>query len=379
MARADDHRTEGARPGTTTRRRFLTGAAAAGVALPVLGAWGPPACEPNLPPLPPEPARRAVLAGRGLGRSPPRPGGAVDPAGAGPARRRRHARRPVPVRWEVADDDDFGDLVCHGRRRGRRPLGPTRCTSTWPGCARAGGTSYRFVVGDQVSPVGRTRTAPAAGRGGGALRFLFASCQNWQSGYWPLWAQRPRRRARRRAPPRRLHLRGRHQRRRRPPPQQRRDRDLAAYRNRYGLYKGDPALQARPRRLPVDRHVGRPRGREQLRRPRGAGPDRGRPTSRPGGPPPTRPGGSTCRCVCCRLGTDTADLPPVRLGTLARFHVARHPPVPRPTRRAAAASAPRAPTARRPGAPCSGPTRRRGWPRAWPSPPPPGTSSPTRS
>ena len=104
---------------------------------------------------------------------------------------------------------------------------------------------YRFMVGDQVSPVGRTRTAPARGHKADRLRFLFASCQNWQSGFWPLWAHAPAD-----DPDVVLHLgdyiyeggagTG---------PSIVRPHNgpeiitLDDYRNRYGLYKGDPALQ----------------------------------------------------------------------------------------------------------------------------------------
>jgi alkaline phosphatase D len=39
-------------------------------------------------------------------------------------------------------------------------------------------------VGSEVSPVGRTRTAPALGKRIEQFRFAFASCQNWQDGYF---------------------------------------------------------------------------------------------------------------------------------------------------------------------------------------------------
>lgn len=41
---------------------------------------------------------------------------------------------------------------------------------------------YRFMLGDAVSPVGRTRTAPAVDATPAALRFAFASCQHWEFG-----------------------------------------------------------------------------------------------------------------------------------------------------------------------------------------------------
>ena len=43
---------------------------------------------------------------------------------------------------------------------------------------------YRFRAGGVESPIGRTRTAPAAGAAPQALRFAFASCQNYVQGYY---------------------------------------------------------------------------------------------------------------------------------------------------------------------------------------------------
>ncbi len=41
---------------------------------------------------------------------------------------------------------------------------------------------YQFKVGNETSPVGRTRTAPEAGAVPDRLRFAFASCQHYESG-----------------------------------------------------------------------------------------------------------------------------------------------------------------------------------------------------
>lgn len=43
---------------------------------------------------------------------------------------------------------------------------------------------YQFKVGDEVSPIGRTRTAPGSGYRIDSFRFAFASCQDWQNGYF---------------------------------------------------------------------------------------------------------------------------------------------------------------------------------------------------
>jgi alkaline phosphatase D len=47
---------------------------------------------------------------------------------------------------------------------------------------------YRFRTGTFISPVGRARTAPAAGTRLSDLRFAIANCQDYQSGYWPAYS-----------------------------------------------------------------------------------------------------------------------------------------------------------------------------------------------
>ncbi|ADB35183.1 Alkaline phosphatase [Kribbella flavida DSM 17836] len=89
----------------------------------------------------------------------------------------------VAVRWEVAEDPRFGKVVrrgvehavpawghsVHAEVRGLRPD-----REYW----------YRFAVGHQLSPVGRTRTAPAAYRRLNELTFAFASCQAYHEGFF---------------------------------------------------------------------------------------------------------------------------------------------------------------------------------------------------
>jgi alkaline phosphatase D len=43
---------------------------------------------------------------------------------------------------------------------------------------------YQFKAGNEVSRIGRTRTAPAPGESINELKFAFASCQDWQNGYY---------------------------------------------------------------------------------------------------------------------------------------------------------------------------------------------------
>ncbi|MFZ3469685.1 alkaline phosphatase D family protein [Streptomyces sp. 4.24] len=100
--------------------------------------------------------------------------GAVPGSGAGPA---------LQVGWEIAEDKAFSRVVAGGSVatsaardhtvkadvRGLRPQ-----TAYW----------YRFSAGGSLSPVGRTRTAPAEGTTTPGVRFGVVSCANWEAGYF---------------------------------------------------------------------------------------------------------------------------------------------------------------------------------------------------
>ena len=232
-------------PPSSGRRRFLAGALATGATIPLAG-WGARAyagehARPQQLPagLPDglfalgvasgDPLPHAVVIWTRLAPAPLAGGGmpAVD----------------VPVRWEVSSDERFARDV----RRGDAVASPQWGHSVHVDVddLRPGAWyHYRFIVGDEVSPVGRTRTAPAPGDRRDPLRFLFGSCQNWQAGYWPLWAHAPSD-----DPDVVLHLgdyiyEGGISASAVRPHNSGEIRTLDAYRNRYGLYKGDPALQA---------------------------------------------------------------------------------------------------------------------------------------
>lgn len=92
----------------------------------------------------------------------------------------------VPVRWQVADDERFADIVAAGIVA----TGPSTAHSVHvdaTGLRPGREYFYRFTTGGEESPIGRTRTAPAPGSDPGRMRLLFASCQNWQDGYWTPW------------------------------------------------------------------------------------------------------------------------------------------------------------------------------------------------
>ncbi|MBA0050084.1 alkaline phosphatase [Streptomyces sp. AJS327] len=90
---------------------------------------------------------------------------------------------PVPLTWELAADEEFAEIVATGEETADPafkhsvhviPEGLTADTVYW----------YRFTTGEWTSPVGRTRTAPAADTSPDTLRLALVSCQNYQHGYF---------------------------------------------------------------------------------------------------------------------------------------------------------------------------------------------------
>jgi len=89
----------------------------------------------------------------------------------------------VDLRWEVAVDESFRSIVQHGVANVAPELGHSAHVevnnlnaATW--------YWYRFMAGDAVSRTGRTRTSPADGSNNERLRFAFASCQQYEQGYY---------------------------------------------------------------------------------------------------------------------------------------------------------------------------------------------------
>jgi alkaline phosphatase D len=149
----------------------------------------------------------------------------------------------VEVDWEVAADEAFRKII----RRGREIATPRYAHSVH---AEAAGLEpsrwywYRFRAGGEISPAGRTRTASAIDAATDRLRFAFASCQQYEQGYYAAyrhmaaedldlvihlgdyiyessWGRNHVRAHGTEVPV-----------------------TLAEYRNRYALYKGDADLQA---------------------------------------------------------------------------------------------------------------------------------------
>jgi alkaline phosphatase D len=163
---------------------------------------------------------------------------AVDPLNGGGI-----PRQQIPVEWQIATDENLRQVVQRGTAIARpelahsvhvdvRELEPARWY--W----------YQFKVGSMVSPIGRTRTAPQMGDRLEKFRFAFASCQNYEAGYFTAYRDLVQsdldlvvhlgdylyEGATRTDKPRRHNS-----------PE---IVTLADYRNRHALYKTDPDLQA---------------------------------------------------------------------------------------------------------------------------------------
>ncbi|WP_458243736.1 alkaline phosphatase D family protein [Streptomyces sp. MAI_2237] len=93
----------------------------------------------------------------------------------------------VPVQWEIAEDERFRKTARRGVAQARPEYGHSVHVDV-RGLRPGRAYWYRFRVGAQISPAGRTRTAPHPHGKGGSLRVALASCQNWQHGYFTPYA-----------------------------------------------------------------------------------------------------------------------------------------------------------------------------------------------
>ena len=342
-----------------TRRQMLAGAGAAGV---LVAFGGDKALARELP----RQARwrsNPFTLGVASGRSGRRRRGAVDTAGARAAAGRRRPgrpRRPVRCVRGGARTRACGGS-CGRARPWPRPSSPIRCTSRSRARARP-----RVLLpvrcrrlGDRT--VGRTRTAPAPRRAASTgCASPSPPARTGSDGYYTAYRHMadggPRPRAstsattststastRRPAACAAVGAR----------PLRRRDaRRSSSYRLQPRAVQDRPRPAARPRPLPVRGHVGRPRGRERLRRadiPRTATPPAMfRAPARRRLPGVLRAPAAP-RAGAARPRRDAAALPPPALRRARRVPRARHPPVPhRPPVRRRRAAALRRPRSTRP-------------------------------
>jgi alkaline phosphatase D len=94
----------------------------------------------------------------------------------------------VEVAYDVATDDSFSELVASGIAVARPEMGHALHVDV-SGLEPDTWYVYRFRAGGRTSPVGRTRTFPSADATPEDLRFVFASCQDYQWGYYGAWGR----------------------------------------------------------------------------------------------------------------------------------------------------------------------------------------------
>ena len=92
----------------------------------------------------------------------------------------------VPVRWEVASDEAMRNVVASGVEAAR-PEWAHSVHVEVKGLAPERWYWYRFMAGDATSPLGLLRIAPRRNAAIGRLRFAFASCQQYEQGYYGAW------------------------------------------------------------------------------------------------------------------------------------------------------------------------------------------------
>lgn len=198
--RAHRHRFEQALVQQTNRRRLLAlgGSAAASVALSVPGlptrviaqdSTGTPMASPEATPSSTNAASTPTFAATpfslGVASGDPRHDSvvlwtrlAVSPLDGGGMQ-----SRPYEVQWELATDDTFSQIVQTGIAIASPALAHSVHVDV-TGLEPATSYFYRFMVGNEESPIGRTRTAPASDAAVDAMRFAFTSCAHYEHGYF---------------------------------------------------------------------------------------------------------------------------------------------------------------------------------------------------
>jgi len=89
----------------------------------------------------------------------------------------------VNVSWQIAEDNAMRRVVASGVAEAQPDW--ANSVHVEPKGLRPGRWYwYRFTAGSAQSPIGRTRTAPAAGAPAARLRFAFASCQHYEQGWF---------------------------------------------------------------------------------------------------------------------------------------------------------------------------------------------------
>lgn len=163
------------------RRRFLramgtVAGLAAAAQLPVVGTASAAARPPS----------GSDPFGLGVGSGDPRPDGVVlwtrlvpDPLAPGGGM----PTVAAAVQWQVAADEGMRRVLRQGTVSALPELGHSVHVEP-EGLAPDTEYWYRFRYRGELSPVGRTRTAPAVGSAVDRLAFAFVSCQDWAGGHY---------------------------------------------------------------------------------------------------------------------------------------------------------------------------------------------------
>lgn len=118
---------------------------------------------------------------------------AADPLHPDPARPGNMPRRAIEVRWQLSKDERFTSILQEGITQAQ-PAWAHSVHVKVVGLAPGTDYFYRFRVGGDLSPVGRTRTAPAD-NSTQPVRFALANCQRYEQGFYTahrhLAAERP--------------------------------------------------------------------------------------------------------------------------------------------------------------------------------------------
>lgn len=232
--------------GGLTRRRFLTwtGVAAGLATIPSIFTTDAASAPP--------PRRGHNLFTLGVASGDPLPDSVVlwtrlaaDPLARGGGM----GQASVPVEWEIASHPSLRGVVARGTALATPDNGHSIHVDV-RGLRPAADYFFRFRANGEISPVGRTRTAPANGSSPAAMTFAFASCQSWADGHYLAFADMAHR-----APDVVFHLGdyiyekpipvdgGRRRTTAMPASAQRECMTIDDYRDRYALYKLDPDLQ----------------------------------------------------------------------------------------------------------------------------------------
>ncbi|WP_085524502.1 alkaline phosphatase D family protein [Tuberibacillus sp. Marseille-P3662] len=90
---------------------------------------------------------------------------------------------PVPVKWDIAKDQHFRHIVQHGTEIATPELAHSVHVEV-DGLQPDTVYFYRFKAGHEHSQVGKTKTLPASNANVSSLTFAFASCQQYEHGYY---------------------------------------------------------------------------------------------------------------------------------------------------------------------------------------------------